>query len=450
MRQPVRMIPLIGLSFIGLFLWGQSKVEGRHIMTAATDPIASKAWIVENNIDVISPVPSGGAAVERGRALTASIGPAVTRLVRLNANGALDSRFTVGTGFNGSVYSVAPAKGGSAYMYVGGRFTDYNGRGVTRLMRLNADGAIDADFNAGIGFSNAVYSVASAEDGSGDVYVGGLFSSYNGTKAVRLVRLNADGTVDTDFNVGTGFDGTVYTVAPAIDGSGDVYVGGQFSTYNGTAVTRLVRLNADGTIDADFTLGAGFDNTVWSVAPATGDSGDVYVGGAFTRYNGTAANYLVRLKANGAIDLSFNVGVGMDNPVRSVAPAMDGSGDVYVGGWFTNYNGTLVNDLVRLNADGTIDLGFTVGTGCNGPVLSVAPAMDGSGDVYVGGIFARYNGVTINDLARINGDGTVDTELADETGFENIVGNVVSTIGGREDGSVGSQRTVYNGTVGSD
>ncbi|MBH0178206.1 MAG: delta-60 repeat domain-containing protein [Nitrospira sp.] len=413
-----------------------------------TAPIADKTWTVENDRKVVSPVPSRSVAVDRGRAATASTGTAVTRLVRLNANGAIDSRFTVGTGFNGSVYSVAPAKGDNGYMYVGGRFTNYNGRGVTRLMRINDDGVIDVNFNAGIGFSNAVYSVASAEDGSGDVYVGGRFSSYNGTAVVRLVRLNADGTVDTDFNVGTGFDGTVYTVAPATDGSGDVYVGGQFSTYNGRAVTRLVRLNADGTIDADFMLGAGFDNTVWSVAPATGDSGDVYVGGAFTRYNGTAANYLVRLKANGAIDVSFNVGMGMDHPVRSVATAMDGSGDVYVGGWFTTYNGTVVNDLVRLNADGTIDLGFTVGTGCNGPVLSVAPATDGSGDVYVGGIFASYHGATVNDMARINGDDIGDAGLALETGVENIVRNVVSTTDGSGDVSVSGRRTVHKTIVG--
>ncbi|MBH0189651.1 MAG: delta-60 repeat domain-containing protein [Nitrospira sp.] len=160
-----------------------------------TAPIADKTWTVANDRKVVSPVPSRSVAVDRGRA--------VTRLVRLNANGAIDSRFTVGTGFNGSVYSVAPAKGDNGYMYVGGRFTNYNGRGVTRLMRLNADGVIDVNFNAGIGFSNAVYSVASAEDGSGDVYVGGRFSSYNGTAVVRLVRLNADGTVDTDFNVAT-------------------------------------------------------------------------------------------------------------------------------------------------------------------------------------------------------------------------------------------------------
>ncbi|MBH0189647.1 MAG: delta-60 repeat domain-containing protein, partial [Nitrospira sp.] len=212
-------------------------------------------------------------------------------------------------------------------------------------------------------------------------------------------------TVDTDFNVGTGFDGTVYTVAPATDGSGDVYVGGQFSTYNGRAVTRLVRLNADGTIDADFMLGAGFDNTVWSVAPATGDSGDVYVGGAFTRYNGTAANYLVRLKANGAIDESFNVGMGMDHPVRSVATAMDGSGDVYVGGIFASYHGATVNDMARINGDDIGDAGLALETGVENIVRNVVSTTDGSGDVSVSGRRTVHKTIVGLRIMRLDADG---------------------------------------------
>jgi hypothetical protein len=92
--------------------------------------------------------------------------------------------------------------------------------------------------------------------------------------------------------------------------------------------------------------------------------------------------------------------------VFSIAPAGDRSGDLYVGGAFTNYNGTPVNDLVRLNADGTVDQAFATGTGLNNAVFSIAPAGDGSGDVYVGGQFTSYQVIKIGRLVRLKPNGS--------------------------------------------
>ena len=64
-----------------------------------------------------------------------------------------------------------------------------------------------------------------------------------------IIRLNADGSVDTGFFVGTGFDSVVYTLAPATDGSGDVYVGGDFTSYQTTTASHIIALNPDGSID---------------------------------------------------------------------------------------------------------------------------------------------------------------------------------------------------------
>ena len=68
-------------------------------------------------------------------------------------------------------------------------------------------------------FNSTVLSIALAGDGSGDVYVGGDFTSYNGIAVTALVRLNADGTVDLAFATGVGFNGTVRSIALAGDGS---------------------------------------------------------------------------------------------------------------------------------------------------------------------------------------------------------------------------------------
>jgi len=61
-----------------------------------------------------------------------------------------------------------------------------------------------------------------------------------------VIRLNSDGAVDTGFVVGSSFDFTVHSISPATDGSGDVYVGGDFTSYQTTTIDRIARLNPDG------------------------------------------------------------------------------------------------------------------------------------------------------------------------------------------------------------
>ena len=38
-------------------------------------------------------------------------------------------------------------------------------------------------------------------------------------------------------------------LTPAPDGSGDLYIGGDFQSYNGAPVGHLIRVNSNGTID---------------------------------------------------------------------------------------------------------------------------------------------------------------------------------------------------------
>src|SRR6266545_2927418 len=71
--------------------------------------------------------------------------------------------------------------------------------------------AILPRFNQGSGFNGPVGSIVLAQDGSGDIYVGGEFTTYKGTLANRLIRLHPDGTVAQTF--GQGFDGIVSDAA---------------------------------------------------------------------------------------------------------------------------------------------------------------------------------------------------------------------------------------------
>ena len=68
-------------------------------------------------------------------------------------------------------------------------------------------GTLDLSFNPGTGASNNVWTTSIQSDGK--IIIGGNFTSYNGTARDRIARLNDDGTLDGSFNPGTGADGSV-------------------------------------------------------------------------------------------------------------------------------------------------------------------------------------------------------------------------------------------------
>ena len=349
--------------------------------------------------------------------------------------------------FDGTVLSISPSADGSKDVYVGGDFTTYNGAQANRIVRLNADGTIDQSFVGASGFDASVRWITPTAAQTANVYVGGDFTTYNGVPKARIVRLDGNGTLDPTFATGTGFDNTVDVIALSGAGTGAVYVGGAFSTYNGRPANRLVRLNADGTVDQGFVTGTGFDDTVLTVVPAADGSGDVYVGGAFTHYKGVEAMRIVRLDSNGNINLAFPTTTGFDNTVRNMALADDRSGNLYAVGDFTNYKGIRAIGAARLNSSGLLDLSFVTGIGFNNAVFSVVPAGDGTGQLYVGGAFTNYNGTEVNDLVRLAQNGGRDFSFATGAGFNDTVFKILPTGDGSGDVYVGGQFTQYQGTL---
>ena len=85
----------------------------------------------------------------------------------------------------------------------------------------------------------------------GEVVIGGQFTSYNGTLRNRIARLNPDGTLDASFGPGSGADcggipSWCSVWAVAVQDDSKVLIGGDFATFNGTSRIRTARLNADG------------------------------------------------------------------------------------------------------------------------------------------------------------------------------------------------------------
>ena len=188
------------------------------------------------------------------------------------------------------------------------------------LFKIDQYGAIDNSFNTGIGFIkndiNKPIINSFIIDSNGKYLVGGNFSLYNGVSASNIIRLNSDGSKDTSFVYGSGFNDIIMSVIE--DSSNKYVVCGSYNLYGVTSSNSIIRLNSNGSIDTTFNIGSGFNvsgyNYVYSIIQ---DSSNKYlVGGYFTGYNGTSSNYIIRLNNNGTVDTSFNIGSGFDDETR--------------------------------------------------------------------------------------------------------------------------------------
>ena len=170
------------------------------------------------------------------------------------------------------------------------------------------------------------------------------------------------------------------------------------------------------------------------LATAVQPDGKIILAGNFTEVSGVARAGIARLNALGTVDMGFN-----PNPNDNVScVAVQSDGKVLLGGSFNALqpNGaptpTTRNHIARVNADGSLDTGFDPNANFAVQCLVVQP----DGKVLLGGNFGtlRPNGAgaatTRIGCARVNADGTLDT------GFDPNPNNIVRCLALQTDGSV--------------
>jgi uncharacterized repeat protein (TIGR01451 family)/uncharacterized delta-60 repeat protein len=305
--------------------------------------------------------------------------------------------------------SQTPAAGQTnGAIMVGGDFANIDSVSRNRIARLNIDGSLDESFNPGAGPDNSVFSIVetflpASVVGQPPVryyYVGGAFVNYNGVTASGITRITSSGQLDPNFNTGpgvTGTNGTVYCVA--VQANGQVVIGGDFTSFSNNVAHHLVRLNPDGSVDSSFTPDTGADLTGSVRALLIQPDGRILIGGLFTNVNGVNYNHIARLNADGTVDTSFNVGAGCDNLVLSLA--LDSQGRILVGGEFSHASGVSRNGITRLNPDGTVDPSINFGSGAAGYVQSIA--IQGNDEFNVAGGFNSFNGIPEGNFVRLYG-----------------------------------------------
>lgn len=313
-----------------------------------------------------------------------------SRIARILEEGLQDSGFNSGQSGANNLIKAAVLQADGKIVF-GGNFTRYNEATTNRITRILPDGAIDNTFIIGSGFNSQIYAIAIQQDQK--IIVAGNFTTYNATPSGRIIRLLENGSRDPGFNVGIGADAIIETVV--IQPDGKILLGGRFTTFNGTTVAKLARLNYDGSIDTTFNTGLGFDKFVYAIALQSDQK--IVVGGSFLSYNGISQKRIIRLNSNGSIDTTFDSGTGFSKgDVRSILFQPDDR--ILVGGTFSGlYKANAAMRLIRLDKSGNLDTSF------ESPLNNTLYTMSFTSDyrLMIGGNFNSVSGISKHRIARL-------------------------------------------------
>lgn len=344
---------------------------------------------------------------------------------KVNGKLGIDDNFKALVGANGTVNDVLPLPDGRLILV--GSFTDFEHKGavkpINRIVLTSKDGEVDRSLKSGVAVDGYLNSIAGLSNGK--IVIGGGFSSFDSHRGQihNISVLNNNGSLDSivvrsfltqdtvpAFNGGT--DGNIrklFVYGNTITAVGSfshylqfVYGKSDYRQLRDSLITdsvrvkNLIRMFPDGSLDSsfnyDFQAHKSYEGPNGPISDGfMQDDGRLIITGQFTKYNGENVNNIVRLNTDGSIDRSFKVGNGADNFINSIRYNATTHRFMLAGG-FQHFNGEPHSGLVMLNEDGTIDESFV-------------PAQMGSNDVYifsqqlsngmvlVNGFFKIYNGV---------------------------------------------------------
>ena len=249
-----------------------------------------------------------------------------------------------------------------------------------------------------------------AVQADGKILVGGNIGdfTYNGVSTFLtgyFARLNSNGTPDSNFTPAPNY----YVNAIALQSDGEILIGGEFTQVKGanasssSARSGIARIQQTGVIDSDFN-----PNALGAIgAVAVQANGQVIVGGSFSSIGGVTVSNLARLNVDGSVDTTFN-----PSPTGLVtAVAIQSNGKIVIGGSFI-FVGSTPRDYIASGSTSTALVDTTFNPSTNGQVNAIA--IEANGQIILGGLFSFLNftyptALGIQNLARVNTDGSVDT-----------------------------------------
>lgn len=348
-------------------------------------------------------------------------------IARLEQNGAVDNTFWFPYRLTGSNFHLEVAQNGECF--VSGNFLGFQNETLPLIFKLKTTGFVDPDFDA----SHLPFSVISSIELLDDHQL--LVAGFNFQKRKQeILRLNADGTVDSTFQIFTINTGIIQTIQHQ-KGKGYL-IGGTFSTNNSTQ-GELIRLDTSGHIDSSFNLnfktfkfrgvshlvlmpdGRLLSTEVGHDVVTISDENGARIGTFALGFQPNGAKILDASRAlfwqgNQIREVSINerqgrmIPIELDGTTRDILPV--NSSQVLIVGTFRYVNGNYRAGITLANRNtGQEDQGFISQLFAPGSIrdLLVQP----TGQVIVVGDFDRINGTVVHHLARLDAQGRVDPEF---------------------------------------
>jgi Beta-propeller repeat len=290
----------------------------------------------------------------------------------------------------------------------------YNNTGILQWVRKAGGTGIDNSLSIKL-------------DSSGNIYIAGTFESTatfdltsvtsSGTSDIFLAKYDNSGTLQWVQKAGgASYD---YGFSLAVDGSGNIFVTGDFNgtaTFGTATITStggddifIAKYNSSGVLQ--FVQKAGGGGYDYGSSIALDNSGNIYITGAF---NGTSTfgNYSITSAGGNDIFIAKCNSTGVFQWVQKIGGtesdtgtslAVDGLGNVYFTGYF---QGTINIGTTSITTAGSIDflvskyntLGYFEWTKHNNG-QGTGITLDATGNVYVTGNFTgttSFGGTTLN------------------------------------------------------
>jgi uncharacterized delta-60 repeat protein len=330
-------------------------------------------------------------------------GQPTSYIIRLLATGAFDYSFqSPAANYSTSQPSSVQLLSGGQLLIAGGP-GPYAGRTATPtgIAVLNSDGSYAPGFAPVLQNGGQVSDFVLQPDGK--MVLGGVFTEINGTAVSNLARLNADGTLDVTYSTNAlTLGGGVNKMLLLPDGK--VMAGGSFSIAGGATHPGVVRLLTSGSADATFNPDLQPSSTSYNpVVTNLGvqPSGKVVLTGTF-QLPGIFSN-IVRVTATGQPDATFQA-TGQSPSAMLVQP----DGRILAGGYYRPANATYY--LRRLLVDGALDPAFVL-TPVTASTSITTLALLPDSRILVGGRFSQFGSTPTAGIARLQANGTPDASF---------------------------------------
>jgi hypothetical protein len=246
----------------------------------------------------------------------------------------------------------------------------------------------DANWVSMGGVPGANYQVnAAVIDGSGNLYIGGNFTIVGNTIANYIAEWNGSSWSALGSGMGSGAGGLPSVSALAVSGS-TLYAGGYFTTAGTNEVNNIAQWNGTSWSPLGPGLSGGQFGSDVSALAVSGST--LYAGGGFTTAGGNSANYIAQWNGSSWSPL----GSGVNGEVSALA--VEGS-TLYAGGHFTTAGGSAANSIAQWNGN----IWSSLGSGMSGGYVDALAVLGGT--LYAGGIFTTAGGNAASGIARWNG-----------------------------------------------